>query len=627
MRAVIDLCNFNGLHVTEGVDTCIHAFSRAPMNGDRGAKSLAGPAAGPGDGRSANVRERSPTADGRPEQDVPACYQARVSRRIVPWCICAGLLASGPLGWAAPPHDAKTHKPAAGQKSPKGPVKKTKPTKGKGSKGADAQPASPAPRAAPAAPAERVSLTLDVHRATLANGLRVVVNVDHTSPTVAVAVVYDVGARDEERGRSGFAHLFEHMMFQGSANVAKGDHFKLVAGHGGELNGTTNGDRTSYYEVLPENELALGLWLEADRMRSLDVSQANLENQRKVGQEEYRMRVSNAAYQPARLRRDELVYQGYWPYEHPAIGSMADLDAAELGWVKAFHAAHYGPNQAVLAIAGDVDADAAVALARRYFEEIPRVAAPAFADAPVPEQTSQRTAHVKDDHARTTAVLLGWAVPATGTPDHDALEIAADILGGGESSRLHQILVKDRGFAQKVSAGTQRRRGPDVFQIDAITSSTASGKKAAEVEKLIEAEIQALATRGPSDAELEKARSRAEAAFVLDLQSSLSRARRLAEHEIAFGDAGTLPQQLERLLAVSKEDVKRAVAQHLGPTRRTIVEAEPADAPSPEPEAQPAHAAHAAKLAGPATPAKSGAKAGDKADKKGGKPAKKAKKP
>ena len=166
------------------------------------------------------------------------------------------------------------------------------------------------------APARAQQLHFDVKRAKLDNGLRVVMLVDHTSPTVAVDIVYDVGARNEERGRTGFAHLFEHMMFQGSANVPRGEHFKLVTSHGGQLNGTTSADRTNYFEMLPSGELALGLWLEADRMKSLDISQKNFENQRSVVKEEYRMRVENAAYVPASLRLEELVFQGYWPYEH-----------------------------------------------------------------------------------------------------------------------------------------------------------------------------------------------------------------------------------------------------------------------------------------------------------------------
>src|SRR3954469_3574095 len=180
-------------------------------------------------------------------------------------------------------------------------------------------------------------------------------NVDRTSPTVAVAMTYDVGARNEERGRSGFAHLFEHMMFEGSANVPKGEHFRLVSAHGGNLNGTTSSDRTNYFEMLPASELPLALWLEADRMKSLNVSEENFENQRKVVQEEYRMRVSNAAYAPSNIRLDELIYQGYWPYEHAPIGSMPDLDAAQLDWVRDFHAHHYGPNNAVLTVSGDID--------------------------------------------------------------------------------------------------------------------------------------------------------------------------------------------------------------------------------------------------------------------------------
>src|SRR5262249_11691630 len=149
--------------------------------------------------------------------------------------------------------------------------------------------------------------------------------------------------RSEERGRSGFAHLFEHMMFQGSRNVARGQHLKLVTAHGGVFNGTTNSDRTLYYEMVPPNELSLALWLEADRMKSLDVSRENFENQRAVVKEEYRMRIENAPYAPAELRLDELVFQGYWPYEHSAIGTMRDLDAAELEWVRAFHDRYYAP--------------------------------------------------------------------------------------------------------------------------------------------------------------------------------------------------------------------------------------------------------------------------------------------
>src|ERR1700722_12319165 len=224
----------------------------------------------------------------------------------------------------------------------------------------------------PAPPTPTLSeLKLDVRKFTLENGLRVVMSVDPTSPTIAVDVVYDVGARNEERGHSGFAHLFEHMMFQGSANVPRSEHFQLVTSHGGTLNGTTSSDRTNYFEMMPRSELPLALWLEADRMKSLDVSQKNFENQRSVVKEEYRMRVENAAYVPASIRLEELVFEGYWPYAHPAIGNMADLDAAQIAWVRAFHDAYYGPDDAVVAVAGDFDPEEAVGLVRRSFGDIP----------------------------------------------------------------------------------------------------------------------------------------------------------------------------------------------------------------------------------------------------------------
>jgi predicted Zn-dependent peptidase len=484
------------------------------------------------------------------------------------------LVALGVLGLAT-----ALSSPALAQKAQKG-GKHAAQKKGKAPKAKPAA-AAPAPAAAAKAPAHApLELSIPVQRLTLPNGLRVVLDVDHTSPTVAVAVTYDVGSRDEERGRSGFAHLFEHMMFQGSKNVPKGDHFRLIQGHGGTMNGTTNADRTNYFEVLPANELALGLWLEADRMRSLDISQENFENQRKVVQEEYRMRYSNAAYAMSGLRLEELVFQGYWPYEHSTIGSMPDLDGAQLDWVRAFHASHYGPNTAVLSIAGDFEPNAAIEMVHKYFDDIPKVEAAPFQDAPLPEQTSQRTAVVKDDHARTGGVLYGWAVPNARHADHYALQMAGILLADGESSRLHQLLVRDKALCTRVSAGAGSRRGPaDVFRIDATLTESA---QPAEVEKLVEAEIKALGTRGPSDAEVEKARRQVEAGLVLGLQSNLTRARRLGEFELFWGDANLLAAELGRYMSVTKDDIKRVVTQHLGPTRRTIVETEPTEHAAPK---------------------------------------------
>ncbi|HEX6765726.1 MAG TPA: pitrilysin family protein, partial [Polyangiaceae bacterium] len=214
------------------------------------------------------------------------------------------------------------------------------------------KPSTRSPSAPPPSAAEKAKdpaaealgkLALSIQRNTLSNGLRVVLDPDPAAPTVAVSVTYDVGSRVEEPGKSGFAHLFEHMMFEGSAHVKKGEHFALITERGGTLNGTTSSDRTNYFEVLPASELALALWLEADRMRSLQVSAENFENQRAVVKEEYRMRYENAAYARAVLRLGELVFVNYPPYANPTIGKMADLDGAKLEWAQEFYSRHYVP--------------------------------------------------------------------------------------------------------------------------------------------------------------------------------------------------------------------------------------------------------------------------------------------
>ena len=426
-----------------------------------------------------------------------------------------------------------------------------------------------------AAPAQaQAQLHFDVKRAKLDNGLRVVMLVDHTSPTVAVDVVYDVGARNEERGRTGFAHLFEHMMFQGSASVPRGEHFKLVTSHGGTLNGTTSADRTNYFEMLPSGELALGLWLEADRMKSLDISQKNFENQRSVVKEEYRMRVENAAYVPASLRLEELAFQGYWPYEHPSIGTMRDLDGAQLEWVRAFHDAYYAPNNAVLSIAGDFEENEAMTLVRRYFGDArPQPSVPRYLPPPLPVPAS-RSAVVEDSHARLPALLSGWVIPASDQPEHYALDLAAMLLGDGESSRLHRALVRERSLAISADAGTNDHRGPDVFEVDV---RLASGARIADVQRLVDSQIADVARLGPSDEDMKKLKNRMRARFLLGLQSNFARAQKLAEMELYRGDARLLDGELDKYLAVTSDDIKRAVAKYLTPARRSLVEVKPGE--------------------------------------------------
>lgn len=418
-------------------------------------------------------------------------------------------------------------------------------------------------------------LALSIQRRTLANGLRVVLNPDPTSPTVAVAVTYDVGSRNETKGRSGFAHLFEHMLFQGSKHVPKGAHFTLVSERGGTLNGTTSADRTNYFEVVPASELELLLWLESDRMRWLDVSEENFENQRAVVKEEYRMRVENAPYVRGLLRLQELVFADYPPYAHPTIGKMEDLDAAQLGWVREFYERYYGPNNAVLSISGNFDIDEAMALVEKYFGPAERREPPPFEPPAPPAQTRPQREQVEDKNVRTEAFLAGYLIPPSRSPDHYALEVLAAVLGDGESSRFYQELVKRKELAQQASAYTRDFRGPDLFGITVVLNDRT---KLADAEKAVDAEIAKIQKTPPSTAELERVKRRLRAAYVFGLQTNLRRAVELGEFELYWGDARGIARELERYLAVTPGDVRRVAEKYLVPSNRVVVEVIPAKA-------------------------------------------------
>ncbi|AUX27205.1 uncharacterized protein SOCEGT47_077860 [Sorangium cellulosum] len=469
--------------------------------------------------------------------------------------------------------------------------------------------AAGAAKAAAAAAEAPLSLALPVERVTLQNGLRVVLSADRSSPTVAVAVTYDAGSRDEPSGRSGVASLVTGLMARGSRNAPPGEPRRLVAERGGELSAVTGVDRTTFTTALPANELALALWLEADRMRAPDLSAAAFEAQRKEALAR-RDAALGAAYGKGPDRLGSLVFQGYWPHEHPALGQADDLAGAELAWVRDFHAAHYGPGRAVLTLAGDFDAGEAMELVHKYFDDIPAAPATPFKDVPFPEQTSQRTAVVRDSAVRVPSILYGWAIPPRAKADHRALELAAFLLGHGESSRLAALLVRDKAAAQSVRVATHGHRGPDLFSIDV---RLVDGARVGDVEKLIEGEIRSLATAGPSQAELSRARRLLQSAFVARLGGASARARALGEHELLFGDAAHLNGELARYFAVTREDVQRAVREHLGPTRRTIVETYPPDAEelSPRPRPRPPAAAASRKngRGAQATPGKGSTKA------------------
>src|SRR5436190_10749094 len=271
----------------------------------------------------------------------------------------------------------------------------------------------------------------------LSNGLRVIVSEDHSAPTFSLAVTYNVGSADEKARRTGFAHLFEHMMFKGSENVGPGEHFTLIFNNGGNMNGTTSEDRTLYFETLPANQLEMAIFLEADRMKSLDITKANLDNQRNAVQEERRLGVDNQPYGKTFEKIGEQAYDNP-AYHHSVIGSMEDLNAASVDDVATFFKTYYAPNNAVLSIVGDIDTKKTMALIEKYFGPIAKQPTPKRPDLAEKAHTEERRSTVEDPLARLSRADIAFVTPPAGTPDFDALDELSWVLSSGASSRLNQ---------------------------------------------------------------------------------------------------------------------------------------------------------------------------------------------
>jgi predicted Zn-dependent peptidase len=339
----------------------------------------------------------------------------------------------------------------------------------------------------------------------LKNGLRVIVSEDHTAPTVSVAVTYNVGSADEKARRTGFAHLFEHMMFKGSENVGSGEHPALIFSTGGTMNGTTNNDRTLYFETVPANQLELALFLEGDRMRSLDINKANLDNQRNAVQEERRLRMDNQPYGQTYEKTGEQAYDNP-AYKHSVIGSMEDLNAASVDDVATFFKTYYAPNNAVLSIVGDVDTKKTMALIEKYFGAIARQPDPKRPNLTEPTHTAERRSTIEDPLARLARVDVVYIVPPAGSPDSSALDVLSDVLSSGRSARLNQVIVREKQLATAVFAGAQDSRGPGLFQVFA---TVAPGKTPADVEAALYEEIEKVKAGPIADWEMEKAHNSA----------------------------------------------------------------------------------------------------------------------
>jgi predicted Zn-dependent peptidase len=401
----------------------------------------------------------------------------------------------------------------------------------------------------------------------LKNGLTLILSEDHTAPTYSLAVVYNVGSRDEKAGRTGFAHLFEHMMFQGSENAARGEHMALITENGGSQNGTTDNDRTLYFETLPANQLDLGLFLEADRMGKLAITQSNLDNQRNAVQEERRLRVDNQPYGKTFEAVDDLAFDTF-AYKHSVIGSMDDLNAASLQDVQEFFKRYYAPNNATIAIVGDFNTDEALAKVKNYFESIPSQPAPPRPDVSQPEQTAERRKQLEDPFAQFPRLDIVYRIPAGDSPDYYPLSVMSRILSSGQSSRLYQKLVKDAEVATSAGAFTGQRPGPSLEQ---ISVTVRPGKDLAAVEKMVYEEVARLQTQPVEDWEMDKVHMVLRRSQVSGAQGTLNRAANLAETYVEYGDANLVNTEYAKLAAVSKADIQRVAKKYLVETNRSVV--------------------------------------------------------
>ncbi|MFQ3597114.1 MAG: pitrilysin family protein [Chloroherpetonaceae bacterium] len=400
----------------------------------------------------------------------------------------------------------------------------------------------------------------------LENGLHCIVHEQHSAPIVTLDMWYHVGSKNEEQTRTGFAHLFEHLMFQGSKHVGKTEHFSYVQEAGGTLNGSTNFDRTNYYETLPANQLDLALWLEADRMMSLNVNEENFENQRSVVIEERRQRYDNAPYGRVYEELHKRAYSAH-PYRWIPIGSIEHLQAATLDDVQRFFKTFYAPNNATLVVSGDVSVKDVREKIITYFADIPRngdVPRPKNEDLPLTEE-------IRDtfyDNTELPAIFMAYRICNATSPDADVLDIISMILSDGRSSRLYRTLVHERRLAQSVSTHASANEHDGLFHISLIAPQTTP---LSELEKHFDEELQKIVEGDVTEYELEKAKNTAEMHLTRLFSNNFGIADSLAYFHTFFKNADELNREFERVESVSLDDVRRVAKKYFGEKHRVVL--------------------------------------------------------
>jgi predicted Zn-dependent peptidase len=430
-------------------------------------------------------------------------------------------------------------------------------------------------------------LRIPIEHATLSNGLRVVVSPDHIAPFVTLGVYYNIGFRLEPRGRSGFAHLFEHMMFQGSANAGKMVHIKLINSSGGVLNGSTRYDVTNYFESVPSNALERALWLEADRMRALKVDDENLRNQRDVVKEEVRVNVFNQPYGGFPWLDLPPIANRNWANAHNFYGDFSDLDAATLADVQNFFRTYYAPNNAVLLVLGDVSPDDAFRLARRYFEDIPAGAAPPPVDSSEPPQTAERRGVVEEKFGSVPALAVGYHAPPRHTPDWHALAMVDHALHGGRAGRVHRSLVLEKQIAVETSGGIHYPMG-DLFDYNGpmlmVTSILHKPEfSPADTLAAFDDVVREIQEKGIAPDELDQVKVKFRSDYFSMLEGGMGGymprfglMHYLACFTLFDGSPQLVNSVLDGFLAVTPAQAQAAAQKFLVPANRAIVERRPA---------------------------------------------------
>ena len=425
----------------------------------------------------------------------------------------------------------------------------------------------------------------------LKNGLRVILSKDSAVPVVTVYIIYDVGARSEEKGRTGFAHLFEHMMFEGSANAPKGVHFATVESNGGTLNGSTHPDFTDYFEVLPSNKLATALWLESDRMRSLSINDENLKNQKEAVKQERRLSFDNQPYATAIVDVWPTLMYRNWQSSHSLIGSFEDLNAASVADVTKFFKTYYAPNNAALVIVGDIQIPEVKKLVETYFGDIPPQPAAKRPDMAEPAGFEARQQAYKDALARVPGVVIGYPGPKRRSPDYYALNMIDAILTAGDSARIRLDLVKGKQSVIQYEANlgwpfasALDFRDPEPYAMFLLYNPSFT---APQIVSQVQDEIARLQNEPVDAKELERVKTTLKALRVKDLQSTLSRARALGQYAITDGNPALINTELDAMTAVTAAQIQAAAKKYLTADKRAVLEIQPAPAAPGGPQGAP----------------------------------------